>query len=109
MVTEKGKTSTEVVYGVTSLSAERANAAKLLEYNRGHWGIENRLHWVRDVCLGEDACRAKAGHSPQNLAAFRNVALSLLYLSGIKSVITTLREFASRPFGMLKFLRILKN
>lgn len=109
VVTEKGVTSTEIAYAITSLSAERATADQLLEYNRGHWGIENRLHWVRDVSLGEDACRANLGHSPQNLAAFRNAALSLLRLSGVEGILPTLRDFAARPYDLLKFLGIMNN
>lgn len=109
VVKKKGKTTTEIAYAITSLSAERANAEKLLGYNRGHWGIENRLHWVRDVTLGEDACRANVGHCPQNLAAFRNVGLSLLRLSGVNEILSTLRDFQSKPWELLKFLRIVKN
>ena len=55
------KTTVEVVYGITSVGPERADAAGLLQLARGHWGIENGLHFVRDVTLGEDACRARTG------------------------------------------------
>lgn len=106
---EQGRRTTEIAYAITSLSAERASAALLLDYNRGHWGIENRLHWVRDVSLGEDKCRANVGHSPQNLAALRNVSLTLLRLSGVNEILSTLRDFASRPYELLKFLCIMKN
>lgn len=98
---------TEIAYAITSLSAERASAADLLKFNRGHWGIENRLHWVRDVVFGEDACRAKAQHCPQNLAALRNVGLTLLRQAGINAILPTLRDFAARPLDLLRFLRIL--
>jgi predicted transposase YbfD/YdcC len=108
VVKAKGKTTTEIAYAISSLTAERAGADKLLSYNRGHWGIESH-HWVRDVSLGEDACRANMGHSPQNLAAFRNVSLSLLRLSGVNEILSTLRDFASRPYELLKFLRIMKK
>lgn len=105
----KGKVTTEVAYAITSLSPARAGAEQLLAYNRGHWGIENRLHWVRDVSLGEDACRANVGHSPQNLAAFRNVGLSLLRLSGVNEILSTFRDFATKPYELLKFLCIMKH
>ena len=59
-----GKKTVEVVYGITSLSAERANAAALLVFLRDHWQIENGLHYVRDVTLGEDACRVRTGAAP---------------------------------------------
>jgi hypothetical protein len=99
----------EFAYAITSLSAARATAAQILPIWRGHWGIENRLHWVRDTVFREDHCRANVGHSPQNLAACRNVGLSLLRLAGVKEILSTLRCFASRPLEMLKFLGIMKN
>jgi predicted transposase YbfD/YdcC len=106
-VKEKGCVTTEIAYAITSLSAERATAADLLALNRGHWGIENRLHWVRDVTFGEDACRAKTRHCPQNLAALRNVGLNLLRKSGVNEILSTLRDFATRPADLLQFLRII--
>src|SRR4051812_12415061 len=45
---------------------------------RGHWGVENKLHWVMDVCFGEDQSRARAGHAAENLATLRRLALNLL-------------------------------
>jgi hypothetical protein len=104
-----GGESKEVAYAITSLPPQRAAAADLLSYNRGHWGIENRLHWVRDVSLGEDACRANVHQSPQNLAALRNVALTLLRRAGVNEILPTLRNFATRPADLLRFLRILKQ
>ena len=107
---KKGKQqTTEIAYAITSLSPERGSAEALLSYNRGHWGIENRLHWVRDVTLGEDKCRANVGHSPQNLAALRNLSLTLLRLAGIEGVASALRDFASRPYDLLDFLCIINN
>ena len=51
--------SREVVYGITSLSPTRASAARLLALVRGHWKIENRFHWRRDVTLREDHCQVR--------------------------------------------------
>ena len=55
----KGRTTTEVVYGITSLSRQKVTAARLLDLSRAHWGIENGLHYTRDETLGEDRCRAR--------------------------------------------------
>jgi predicted transposase YbfD/YdcC len=108
VVKKKGRVTTEIAYAITSLSADRANAEKLLDYNRGHWKIESH-HWVRDVTFGEDDCRAKVKHCPQNLAAVRNVSLTLLRLAGINEILSTLRTFATKPDELLKFLRIIKK
>jgi predicted transposase YbfD/YdcC len=62
-------------YYITSL---RMGAAELAGYVRNHWGIENGLHHIRDVTLGEDACRVRCGSAPEVLAALRNVAVHLL-------------------------------
>jgi hypothetical protein len=75
-----GKTSTEIVYLITSLAAEEAGPARLLELNRGHWGIENRVHHVRDVSMNEDRCRVRAGARP--LACLRNLVVSLIRKAG---------------------------
>lgn len=76
--TRQGKPYEEVVHGITSLSPERADAARLLTLVREHWHVENQLHYVRDVTLGEDACRVRKGAAPQVLAALRNVAVHML-------------------------------
>jgi predicted transposase YbfD/YdcC len=81
--TEKGQTSVEVVYGITSLTPQEADARRLLGLVRDHWRIENCLHYVRDVTLGEDACRVRKGSAPQVLAALRNAVVHLL--AGVSS------------------------
>ena len=73
--TINGIPSLEIVLAITSLTRLRADAHKLLKLSRQHWSIENRLHYVRDVSMGEDACRVRAGHAPQLLAALRNLAI----------------------------------
>jgi predicted transposase YbfD/YdcC len=75
------KDSVEVVYAVTSLSAAEAGPERLLQLSRGHWGIENRLHWVRDVTMNEDRCRVRAG--ARALAALRNLVLWLIRSRGL--------------------------
>lgn len=76
-----GRDSVEVAYLVTSLSAKEADPQRLLALNRAHWAIENRLHHVRDVSMGEDRCRVRAG--ARQLAGLPNLALSLLRQTGL--------------------------
>jgi predicted transposase YbfD/YdcC len=91
------QTHTHVRYGITSLSPHQAPPNALLTFSREHWGIENRLHWVRDVTLAEDRSLVHVGHTHQVMAALRNLALSLLRLSGYTAVASTLRLFAAQP------------
>jgi hypothetical protein len=77
-----GRTSVEVAYGITSLPPGRADAARLLRLARGHWGVENRLFYVRDVVLGEDACRVRSGAAAEVLGALRNVVVHLANRAG---------------------------
>jgi predicted transposase YbfD/YdcC len=76
--TVKGETTVEVIYGITSLTEQQAGAARLLALARGHGGIENQRHYVRDVTRGEDGCRVRKGAAPQVLAAVRNAVLHRL-------------------------------
>lgn len=91
---------------VTSLPAHSANPQQLLALNRGHWGIENRLHYVRDMAFDEDRCRARKGSTPQVLAALRNFAISLLRLNGFPNITATLRALAARPASILRLLKL---
>jgi predicted transposase YbfD/YdcC len=76
--TVQGVTTRETVYGITSLSLEQADASRLLALTRGHWGIENSLHYKRDVTLGEDASRVRREAAPQVMAALRNSLIHVL-------------------------------
>ena len=82
----RGKKTSETVYAITSLTAERAGPEQLLALSRAHWGIENCLHYVRDVSCREDQARTRAGHAPEVLAACRNTALTLIRRIGYKGV-----------------------
>lgn len=87
----------ETVFAITSLTPEEASASRLLELARGHWGIENELHWVKDVVLGEDACRVRTNDGPQILSGLRNAALRLLHRNGLGKVASALRHLAAFP------------
>ena len=97
----KGETTVDVSYYITSLSRERADARRLGELIRAHWGIENRLHYVRDVTWGEDASRVRKGSSPEVLAALRNTANYLLEGIQAPSKAAATRRFAAHPYEAL--------
>lgn len=80
--THRGETTCEVAYGVTSLTPEKADAAKLLGYNRGHWSVENSLHWRLDMVLNEDRSTTRKDHGPENAARLRRLCLTLLTHGG---------------------------
>jgi predicted transposase YbfD/YdcC len=100
----QGKETTETVCAVTSLRPGEASAKRLLAISRWHWHIENRLHWVRDVSLGEDACRVRTGSAPENLAALRNAALRLMRSSGLTEIAAALRRHAAQPLEALRLV-----
>jgi len=81
-----GKVQHQTRYAVTSLSPERADASSLLTCWRGHWQIENGLHWVRDVTFDEDRSQVRSGNAPQIMAAIRNAAIGLMRWAGYSSI-----------------------
>ena len=100
----KGKTEVEVAYGITSLGRQRADAGALLVWVRGHWGIENGLHYVQDETLGEDRCRVRQGNGAQVLAAIGNVAVQLRDGVEASSKAAATRRFAAHPEEALRLL-----
>ena len=101
-----GETSAEWAYALTSLPPAQADVTRLEQLWRGHWQIENGLHYVRDVTLGEDACQVRSDHAPANLTACRNTALNLLRLAGVTNVAAPLRRHAMYPRQALALMGI---
>ena len=99
--TAQPRTRTEVQYAITSLPPERASAAALLVRWRAHWHIENRLHWVRDVTLGEDASAIHLGQAPLVVALLRTAVLALLHHANAPSLAAAQRDLALHPAGVL--------
>jgi predicted transposase YbfD/YdcC len=85
-------TGKEIVYGITSLPADLAGPAQLNHYQRRHWVVEDRLHWVRDVTFSEDKSQVRTGTAPRALAAFRNLAVSALRLAGRANIAHARRD-----------------
>ncbi|MGO8948515.1 MAG: ISAs1 family transposase [Ktedonobacterales bacterium] len=102
--TATGVTRTQTVYLITTLSPKQAGPERLLTLLRGHWSIENRLPYVRDVAFGEDRSRLRSGAAPQILAALRNLAITLIHRSGSADIAATRRAFAYHPRRALQCL-----
>jgi predicted transposase YbfD/YdcC len=101
----KGRKSiVEVAYGVTSLPPEKASPAQLLAFNRGHWEIENRLHYIRDVTFKEDRSKIRRHNRPHALASLRNLAISLLRLVGANNIASPCRCLARRAQRPLRVI-----
>lgn len=96
--------SKEIVHGVTSLTAQQATPEVIGRLIRQHWGIENKIHWVRDVVWREDDQHAYAGTGAQVMATLRNLALGLLRLSGITQIKRTLERIAGDRRRILPIL-----
>ena len=103
---QQGKVTSQIRYAITSLRTRVADAKRLLHLVRGHWAIENRLHYVRDVTFGEDASQVRTGAAPQVLAALRNVVIGLLRQAGWANIAAALRHYAWRSGAALKLLGI---
>jgi hypothetical protein len=117
-ITAKGRTTVEVHHIITSaprsrgdtrVPRSRGDAAALLAWTRGHGAVENRLHYVRDVVMGEDANRTRTGSGPQALATLRNLAVTWLRLEGATNIAAALRRNASRVHELISNFRRLKN
>lgn len=101
-----GKNRSETVYGLTSLCPDRADPARLMQLVRGHWAIENRLHWVRDVTFDEDRSQIRKGNGAQTMASVRNLAITLLRLAGARFIAPALRYCARLGLGVLRIIGV---
>jgi predicted transposase YbfD/YdcC len=98
------KWRTEVVYAITSLSAAQTTDAELAAWIRGHWCVENRLHWVRDVTFDEDRSQIRTRNGPRVMATLRNLAIGLLRLAGATNIAQALRHHAWDPLRPVELL-----
>jgi predicted transposase YbfD/YdcC len=102
-VTRKGKKTVEVVYLITS--DRSASPETLAAWVRGHWHIENKLHWVRDVTYQEDKSLVRTGNAPRVMASLRSLAISILRLDGHTNIAAANRHHARDPQRTLKLLQ----
>lgn len=92
------------MYAITSLTVADAEAEQIATWLRGHWKIENRLHWVRDVNYDEDRSQIRTRSGPQIMTTLRNTAIGLLQLAGHGSIAPALRHHTrdfNRPIKLL--------
>jgi predicted transposase YbfD/YdcC len=99
----KGKTC-EIVYGLTDLSPQQASPARLLALSRDYWGIENGLHYRRDVTLHEDATRLTVKQAGHNMAILNNIFLGLCLHCNLKNLAQARRHFCARPDQALQLI-----
>jgi hypothetical protein len=87
--------SKEIVHGITSLDARAATAEAVAAWVRQHWGVENKIHWVRDVIFAEDHQNAYLGAAAHGMALFRNLAIGLIRLAGHTQIKRILQRIAA--------------
>lgn len=107
--TYKGKTKTQVRYGITSLPQEVSNGADLAMLKRGHWQVENALHYGKDVTFGEDRSQTHAGFGADILAMLRNTAITLIRRAGHRDIAAHLRRYSGCPLEALALMGITLN
>jgi predicted transposase YbfD/YdcC len=91
---KKEKNRSSIQYYVTSIPQDKYTTQELLEMIRGHWSIENSLHWVRDETFGEDRSQIRIGAEPRVFATMRNLAICLVRLKGFKNIAACLRKLS---------------
>jgi predicted transposase YbfD/YdcC len=103
-VKEKGEETRKTFYGMTSVPRKYADAIRILEIKREHWSIENRLHYRRDVSLGEDASQTRSQGASEAIAALNGRILALMDFLGVKNVKKRMRHFCAQPREALQLL-----
>jgi len=96
--------SVELVYIITSMTAVQASPTQIATWVQGHWGIENKLHWVRDVVYDEDRSTVRTANAPRVMATLRSTAISLIRLTGTNKIAKTTRHHARDPTRPAKLL-----
>ena len=102
----KGKVSQETVYVLSSLELSKVSIKTMANYIRNHWFIENKLHYVRDVTMGEDLCRIRKGNGSQLFASLRNIVLNLFRLNNVENIAAEIRKMVHYPSKYGYYLNI---
>ena len=96
----------ETVFCITSLTPAQADATRVLQLNRDHWSIENRLHYVRDRTFDEDRSQVRKRAAPHMMASLRNLAIGLLRLAGASNIAAASRFFMRHTERALEVLGV---
>jgi predicted transposase YbfD/YdcC len=95
VILRTGVVERKTTYGITSLGRDLAGPTQIAAFWRGHWTIENKVHYVRDETLGEDRGQTHTGNAPQTLATLRNAVISLLRYRGWNNIAAALRHYGA--------------
>jgi predicted transposase YbfD/YdcC len=95
---------TETVYAITDLDQTQIRPDELADTLRGHWHVENKLHWVRDVTFGEDLSQIRVGHGPAVMATLRNFSISVHRRHGATNIAASTRRVSRHPARVLPLL-----
>ncbi len=96
--------NSEVTYAVTSVDSKRTTASRLLGHNRLHWGIENKVHWVRDVTFDEDRSQVRRRTTARAMATLRNLAIGILRIAKATNIASALRHCALHVEKVLRLV-----
>lgn len=107
IINKTGEKSDVIEYGITSLTEKQADDKTLLEIIRGHWTIENRVHYVRDMAFDEDRSQVRTGNGPRVMAIIRNLVINILRILGVTNITQCLRENALNHTKIFKMLGII--
>jgi len=106
---KNGKVSTEKAYGITSKTRDEADAAQILQDNRGHWCIENSCHYVIDWNYDEDRSRIRTGYGPENMSRIRRFAIGLIKKKPGSSVAQKMRRMNKNIRAVFDYLKMTRN
>ena len=91
--TKTKKETVEYAFGITSADRQKSSPQQLLAWNRGHWSVENKNHYIRDKTFGEDRCMSRVRNAPANNAICANIALAVIFHKGFDNAAKALRRF----------------
>ncbi len=86
------------------MSPQKATPEQLLALNRGHWAIENKSHYVRDVTFDEDRSQIRTHAGPRVMATLRNLAINLLRMNGYTNIAQAIRTMVGKPYRVLALI-----